>query len=201
MADHKPTGAGVAGSIARRIFAAFVLGFVVSACLFIAVRTTFTLVGAGVHRSIDRQELERSLRRYTDAFRWVDGTMQPVRSRHPLIRVFGIVIAFYVAAFAAAALSWRILRPSIRRLGRAMLGLAAALLAAVVLAGALKPYQRERIIIFLNPERDPYGSGYSVTPLGRREPLLPPWRRTALAGAAGAMVAVIACGARTRRVP
>jgi rod shape determining protein RodA len=27
----------------------------------------------------------------------------------------------------------------------------------------LKPYQRERIMIFLNPERDPLGSGYQVT--------------------------------------
>ena len=27
----------------------------------------------------------------------------------------------------------------------------------------LKPYQRERIVIFLNPERDPLGSGYQVT--------------------------------------
>jgi rod shape determining protein RodA len=27
----------------------------------------------------------------------------------------------------------------------------------------LKPYQRERVVIFLNPERDPLGSGYQVT--------------------------------------
>jgi len=27
----------------------------------------------------------------------------------------------------------------------------------------LKPYQRERVMIFLNPERDPLGSGYQVT--------------------------------------
>jgi rod shape determining protein RodA len=45
--------------------------------------------------------------------------------------------------------------------------------AAMILAGLialptgyfffLKPYQRERIVIFLNPERDPLGSGYQVT--------------------------------------
>jgi rod shape determining protein RodA len=45
--------------------------------------------------------------------------------------------------------------------------------AAMILAGLialptgyfffLKPYQRERIMIFLNPERDPLGSGYQVT--------------------------------------
>lgn len=29
--------------------------------------------------------------------------------------------------------------------------------------GGLKTYQRERILIFLNPERDPLGSGYQVT--------------------------------------
>ena len=27
----------------------------------------------------------------------------------------------------------------------------------------LKPYQRERIVVFMNPERDPLGSGYQVT--------------------------------------
>lgn len=29
--------------------------------------------------------------------------------------------------------------------------------------GGLKPYQRERVMTFLNPERDPLGSGYQVT--------------------------------------
>ena len=45
--------------------------------------------------------------------------------------------------------------------------------AAMILAGLialptgyfffLKPYQRERLVVFLNPERDPLGSGYQVT--------------------------------------
>ena len=41
------------------------------------------------------------------------------------------------------------------------------LIAAIVLplgwAFFLKPYQKERVMIFLNPERDPLGSGYQVT--------------------------------------
>ncbi|HET7706153.1 MAG TPA: rod shape-determining protein RodA [Thermoanaerobaculia bacterium] len=45
---------------------------------------------------------------------------------------------------------------------------AAMILAALISIPAgyfffLKPYQRERIVIFLNPERDPLGSGYQVT--------------------------------------
>ena len=45
--------------------------------------------------------------------------------------------------------------------------LVAILVIAIALPSAwflfLKPYQRERIMIFLNPERDPLGSGYQVT--------------------------------------
>lgn len=45
--------------------------------------------------------------------------------------------------------------------------LVAVLVIAIALPSAwflfLKPYQRERIMIFLNPERDPLGSGYQVT--------------------------------------
>ena len=45
---------------------------------------------------------------------------------------------------------------------------AAMILAALISIPAgyfffLKPYQRDRIVIFLNPERDPLGSGYQVT--------------------------------------
>ncbi|MEO8216336.1 MAG: rod shape-determining protein RodA [Acidobacteriota bacterium] len=43
----------------------------------------------------------------------------------------------------------------------------ATLIVAIALPSAwfffLKPYQKERIMIFLNPERDPLGSGYQVT--------------------------------------
>jgi rod shape determining protein RodA len=43
----------------------------------------------------------------------------------------------------------------------------AILIVAIALPSAwfffLKPYQKERIMIFLNPERDPLGSGYQVT--------------------------------------
>lgn len=43
----------------------------------------------------------------------------------------------------------------------------ALLILAILLPSAwflfLKPYQKERVLIFLNPERDPLGSGYQVT--------------------------------------
>lgn len=45
--------------------------------------------------------------------------------------------------------------------------LVAVLVIAIAVPSAwflfLKPYQRERVMIFLNPERDPLGSGYQVT--------------------------------------
>ena len=50
---------------------------------------------------------------------------------------------------------------------RARVWIAMILLVAIALPAGyfmfLKPYQRERIMIFLNPERDPLGSGYQVT--------------------------------------
>lgn len=50
---------------------------------------------------------------------------------------------------------------------RARIWIAMILIVAIALPTGyfffLKPYQRERIMIFLNPERDPLGSGYQVT--------------------------------------
>ena len=50
---------------------------------------------------------------------------------------------------------------------RARVWVAMILIVAIALPAGyfffLKPYQRERIMIFLNPERDPLGSGYQVT--------------------------------------
>ena len=50
---------------------------------------------------------------------------------------------------------------------RARVWVAMILLVALALPSAwyffLKPYQRERLVVFLNPERDPLGSGYQVT--------------------------------------
>lgn len=36
-------------------------------------------------------------------------------------------------------------------------------IAAPITWNLLKPYQKERVVVFLNPERDPLGSGYQVT--------------------------------------
>jgi len=50
---------------------------------------------------------------------------------------------------------------------RAKIWIAMILAAAIALPigwfAFLKPYQKERVMIFLNPERDPLGSGYQVT--------------------------------------
>ncbi|HYC88863.1 MAG TPA: rod shape-determining protein RodA [Thermoanaerobaculia bacterium] len=50
---------------------------------------------------------------------------------------------------------------------RARVWIAMILLVAIALPvgwfAFLKPYQKERVMIFLNPERDPLGSGYQVT--------------------------------------
>ena len=50
---------------------------------------------------------------------------------------------------------------------RARVWIAMILLVALALPAGyfffLKPYQRERLVVFLNPERDPLGSGYQVT--------------------------------------
>ena len=50
---------------------------------------------------------------------------------------------------------------------RARVWVAMILVAAIALPlgwfAFLKPYQKERVMIFLNPERDPLGSGYQVT--------------------------------------
>ncbi|HUP49107.1 MAG TPA: rod shape-determining protein RodA [Thermoanaerobaculia bacterium] len=50
---------------------------------------------------------------------------------------------------------------------RARIWVAMILLVALAMPAAwyffLKPYQRERLVVFMNPERDPLGSGYQVT--------------------------------------
>ena len=48
------------------------------------------------------------------------------------------------------------------RLWKFILGLFACLVSLPVLWNFIKPYQRERVISFLNPESDPLGSGYQL---------------------------------------
>jgi len=42
-------------------------------------------------------------------------------------------------------------------------GLAVAILAPLVFFFGLRPYQQDRVLIFLNPEKDPLGAGYHIT--------------------------------------
>lgn len=51
----------------------------------------------------------------------------------------------------------------IKRSHLIILGIASVLLATFAWFAILAPYQKERIFTFLNPERDPLGSGYNVT--------------------------------------
>lgn len=69
---------------------------------------------------------------------------------------FGTAASFF--PLIAVAMFFGGIRP---RIWVAMILLAAIL--APVGWYALKPYQKERVVIFLNPERDPLDSGYQVT--------------------------------------
>jgi rod shape determining protein RodA len=70
---------------------------------------------------------------------------------------FGTAASFF--PLIAVAMFFGGIRPKI--------WVAMALIAAIALPlgwfAFLKPYQKERMMIFLNPERDPLGSGYQVT--------------------------------------
>lgn len=70
---------------------------------------------------------------------------------------FGTAASFF--PLIAVAMFFGGIRP---RIWMAMI-LAAVIALPVGWAFFLKPYQKERVMIFLNPERDPLGSGYQVT--------------------------------------
>jgi rod shape determining protein RodA len=70
---------------------------------------------------------------------------------------FGTAASFF--PLIAVAMFFGGIRP---RVWIAMI-LAAAIALPLGWAFFLKPYQKERVMIFLNPERDPLGSGYQVT--------------------------------------
>ncbi|HEX8252704.1 MAG TPA: FtsW/RodA/SpoVE family cell cycle protein, partial [Thermoanaerobaculia bacterium] len=70
---------------------------------------------------------------------------------------FGTAASFF--PLIAVAMFFGGIRP---RVWAAMI-LAAVIALPVGWFAFLKPYQKERVMIFLNPERDPLGSGYQVT--------------------------------------
>lgn len=70
---------------------------------------------------------------------------------------FGTAASFF--PLIAVAMFFGGIRP---RIWMAMI-LVVAIALPTAWAMFLKPYQKERIMIFLNPERDPLGSGYQVT--------------------------------------
>lgn len=69
---------------------------------------------------------------------------------------FGTAASFF--PLVAVAMFFGGIRPKV--------WIAMALIVAIALPiglAVMKPYQRERLLVFLNPERDPLGSGYQVT--------------------------------------
>jgi rod shape determining protein RodA len=70
---------------------------------------------------------------------------------------FGTAASFF--PLVAVAMFFGGIRP---RIWAAMI-LVVAIALPLAWTAFLKPYQKERIMIFLNPERDPLGSGYQVT--------------------------------------
>lgn len=68
--------------------------------------------------------------------------------------------ACYIAAVAFWA--WRFFRaPNLWKAALVGVNLVAAV-AIPMLWGLLKPYQRQRLVVFMNPEADPLGSGYHI---------------------------------------
>jgi len=72
---------------------------------------------------------------------------QPDLGTALLVASTGIMVLFL------AGLKWRLI---------ALLGLGAAALAPLLWSFFMHPYQRERVLSFLNPEGDPLGSGYHI---------------------------------------
>ncbi|MFA6956461.1 MAG: rod shape-determining protein RodA [Thermoanaerobaculia bacterium] len=69
---------------------------------------------------------------------------------------FGTAATFVPVAFAAVFLGG--IRPRFWIIGTVI----ALLAAPVIWFGFLQPYQKERVMIFVDPQRDPHGSGYQV---------------------------------------
>jgi len=62
-------------------------------------------------------------------------------------------------------------------------GVAVAVLAPLVFFFGLRPYQQDRVLIFLNPEKDPLGAGYHITQ-SKPTSSSPPWPRNGACWAA-----------------
>ena len=63
---------------------------------------------------------------------------------------------------AIAIWAWRFLRVPVPAKVAVVALNAVAAFALPVLWGLLKPYQRQRLVVFMNPEADPLGSGYHI---------------------------------------
>ncbi len=91
--------------------------------------------------------------------------------RHLLATLLGTVtfslLIFFQPDFGTAALFvfvWIsfLLAMGLGRRELAVMGFATAVVAATLWFGVFRPYQKERILTFLDPIRDPQGSGYNI---------------------------------------
>jgi hypothetical protein len=171
--------------------------FVFAGSAFIAAACAYKLVRERV-RSEDAASFEHRIRRYTDGvevpFRGIPPA--PARSERPLLRLLGIAASWLAVAAAAGIWLWSLLRPTRRTMAFVALSqLSLAIVFAIIFA-CLKPYHRERLWIFLDPTRDPLGSGFAA--LRVRERFIPRWPVTG--AAATAMVAAALVGAGPMRL-
>lgn len=83
----------------------------------------------------------------------------------PLLSVTAMLIGWPLWACFVAAVAfwaWRFFRASNFWKGALVAGNLVAAFAIPMLWGLLKPYQRQRLVVFMNPEADPLGSGYHI---------------------------------------
>jgi hypothetical protein len=159
-----------------------VLKYLVAAVIFVSAGfiTTdcaYKLIKERI-RADDTQAFEWRIRRYTDGVEMASPRKwDAVSSEHPLLRLLGETAAWFGVAFASGLILWRLLRPTRRVL--LCVGISQFLVTAALIAifAGLQPHQRERVLIFADPSRDPLGTGFAAIRL--RERFIPRWPLTA----------------------
>ncbi|TAL35582.1 MAG: rod shape-determining protein RodA [Spirochaetes bacterium] len=76
--------------------------------------------------------------------------------------IFAVSAILLVISIAAFALNFFLIKKYYRRVYVSSFVLSAGLLFSVVIQRFLKDYQKKRILVFLNPDLDPHGSGYNI---------------------------------------
>lgn len=176
-------------SSATRTFLGMLTAIVFVASSFVSAVCVYKISRERI-RANSHSEFIQLIRRYTDGFekgaprewrKWSN-----VKSAGPLLRLSAGTAAWLAVATLSGLVLWlrlRPRRPSIRQIVVSEVLVAFALAAILT---CLEPYQRERLRIFFDPSRDPYGVGYSFHV---RENFIPRWPATAV------VVMIVAAGA------